>query len=215
MIPDGKGGCFELKSVIFLKHFITKPFIEVGDYTYYDATFSQDSPEDFENTNVLYLPNEISKLRIGKFCCLANKCKFIMPRAQHHLNSFTTYPLFWNFLNEGVKDYLDVRPNQKYFSKTYGDTTIGNDVWIGYDAVIMPGIKIGDGAVIGTNSVVTKDVPPYSIVGGNPANVIRMRFDEATINTLLQIKWWDWEIEKIMRHYNAIMDCNLDELLLA
>jgi virginiamycin A acetyltransferase len=154
------------------------------------------------------------KLKIGKFCSLAKDCKFIMKGAQHHLNSFTTYPLFWNLIsNPEVKSYFDVIPDKKYYHKEYEDTNIGNDVWIGYDALIMPGIKIGDGAVIGTRAVVTKDVEPYTIVGGTPAKVIRKRFDDKTIEKLLQIQWWNWEIEKIMENYDAIMDCDLEKLI--
>lgn len=144
---------------------------------------------------------------------MATNCKFIMSGANHHLNSFTTYPLFWNFLSDPkVKSYFDVIPDQKYYHKEYGDTVIGNDVWIGFDALIMPEVKIGDGAVIGTRAVVTKDVEPYTIVAGNPAKVIRKRFDDETIAKLLEIQWWNWEIEKIIENYNAIMDCNLEKL---
>jgi virginiamycin A acetyltransferase len=210
---DENGNTRDWKQTIFLKHFITKNFIEVGDYTYYDQSFGGGNPENFENENVLYFPTG-NKLKIGKFCSLASQCKFIMPGAQHHLNSFTTYPLFWNFLpNPKVKSYFDVIPDKKYYHKEYGDTIIGNDVWIGYDALIMPGVKIGDGAVIGTRAVVTKDVPPYTVVAGNPAKVIRKRFDDKTIEKLLEIKWWNWEMEKIMENYQSIMDCNLAKLM--
>lgn len=209
--PDGTRG--EYDKCIFLKHFVTKNFIEVGDYTYYDESFGGGNPENFENENVLYFPTG-NKLKIGKFCCLASNCKFIMSGAQHHLNSFTTYPLFWNLLsNPEVKSYFDIIPNKKYYHKEYGDTIIGNDVWIGYDALIMPGITIGDGAVIGTRAVVTKDVEPYTIVAGNPAKIIRKRFDDKTIAKLLEIEWWNWEIEKIMENYNAIMNCDLERFV--
>lgn len=210
---DENGNLTEWKQSIFLKHFITKSFITVGDYTYYDASFTNENPEDFENANVLYFPSGDAKLKIGKFCCLANKCKFMMSGAQHHLNSFTTYPLFWNFISDpNVKSYFDVIPEQKYYHKKYTDTVIGNDVWVGYDALIMPGIIIGDGVIIGARSVVTKDVPPYSIVAGNPAKIIRKRFDDETINKLLTIKWWDWDIKAIMNAYQAIMDCDINKL---
>lgn len=210
--PDGT--IREYDKVIFLKHFITLDFIEVGDYTYYDCSVDErDSPEDFEKINVLYHPTGGVKLKIGKFCSLANKCKFMMPGAQHTLNSLTTYPLFWNLLSKPeVKGYFDIIPDKKYYHKEYGDTIIGNDVWIGYDALIMPGVKIGDGAVIGARSVVTKDVEPYTIVGGNPAKIIRKRFDDTAIEKLLKIQWWNWEIEKIMANYKAIMACDLNSL---
>jgi len=212
-MKDENGNLTEWKQSIFLKHFITKNFIEVGDYTYYDASFTNENPEDFENTNVLYFPANDVKLKIGKFCCLANKCKFMMAGAQHHLNSFTAYPLFWNFIYDAaVKSYFEILPNRKYYNKEYGDTVIGNDVWIGYDALIMPGVTIGDGAIIGARSVVTKDVSPYTIVAGNPARIIRKRFDDKTINRLLEIQWWHWHMEKIMSAYGAIMNAKVDEL---
>ncbi len=209
--PDGTLG--EWKQTIFLKHFITKDFIEVGDYTYYDQSFGGGKPEEFENNNVLYFPNG-NKLKIGKFCSLASNCKFIMSGANHHLNSFTTYPLFWNFIsNPEVKSYFDIIPDKKYYHKEYGDTIIGNDVWIGYDALIMPGVTIGDGAVIGARALVTKDVPAYTIVAGNPAKVIRKRFNDETIEKLLELQWWNWPIEKIVENYQSIMDCDLKKLI--
>ncbi len=210
---NADGSIGEWKQTIFLKHFITKDFIEVGDYTYYDESFVGGNPEKFEDNNILYFSLG-QKLKIGKFCCLASQCKFVMASANHHLNSFTAYPLFWNFLeNPETKSYFDIIPNKKHYHKEYGDTVIGNDVWIGYDALIMPGVKIGDGAVIGARSVVTKDVDPYTIVGGNPAKVIRKRFDDSTIEKLLEIKWWNWEIEKVMENYHAIMECDVEGLV--
>lgn len=210
---DENGNLTEWKKTVFLKHFITKDFIEIGDYTYYDASFSNDSPEDFENTNVLYFPTNHSKLKIGRFCCLSNKCKFMMSGAQHPLNSATTYPLFWNFIhNPAIKSYFDILPDKKFYHKEYADTVIGHDVWIGYDALIMPNVTIGNGAVIGARSVVTKDVPPYSIVAGNPAKIIRKRFDDVTIERLQKLEWWHWEMEKIINAYDAIMNCRIDQL---
>jgi virginiamycin A acetyltransferase len=209
--PDGSIG--EWRRTIFLKHFITKDFIEVGDYTYYDESFTETDPEKFEEHNVLYFGLG-QKLKIGKFCSLASNCKFLMKGAQHTLNSFTTYPLFWNLVSKPeIKNFFDCIPDKKYYNKDYGDTIIGNDVWIGYDALIMPGVTIGDGAVIGAKAVITKDVEPYTIVGGNPAKVIRKRFDDETIKKLLKVQWWNWEIEKIMKNYNLIMDCKIDELI--
>lgn len=210
---DENGNLSEWKQTVFLKHFITKNFIEVGDYTYYDTSFTNENPEDFENTNVLYFPANETKLIIGKFCCLANKCKFVMSGAQHHLNPFTAYPLFWNFINEpDVKNYFEILPDKKYFHKKCGNTIIGNDVWIGYDALIMPGVRIGDGAVIGARSVVTKDIPPYAVVAGNPAKIIRKRFDDDIVEKLVEIKWWNWDMDKIMRAYDAIMNCDINQL---
>lgn len=210
---DENGHLTEWKSTVFLKHFITKDFIKIGDYTYYDASFTDEKPEDFENTNVLYFPANNTQLIIGKFSCLANKCKFMMSGAQHHLNSFTAYPLFWNFIDDPeVKNYMEIIPDKQYYHKEYGDTLVGNDVWIGYDALIMPGIKIGDGAIVGARAVVTKDVPPYTIVGGNPATIIRNRFDDKTIHQLLEIEWWNWPIKNIMDAYSAIMNADIKAL---
>lgn len=209
------GNLSEWKKTVFLKHFITRDFIKVGDYTYYDASFTNENPEDFENTNVLYFPTNNAQLIIGRFCSLANKCKFMMSGAQHHLNSFTAYPLFWNFISDPkVNDYFEIIPDKKYYHKEYTDTVIKNDVWIGYDALIMPGVNVGDGAIVGASSVVTKDVPPYAIVAGNPATIIRKRFDNKIIHELLEIEWWNWPIEKIMRAYEAIMNGDIKALAL-
>lgn len=208
--PDGTIG--KWRDTIFLKHFITKDFIEVGDYTYYDAYEDDNDAETFEEKNILYFGIG-TKLKIGKFCQLASKCKFMMPEANHTMNSLTTYPLFWNFIqNAEVKSYFDIIPDKKYYRKENSNTIIGNDVWIGYDALIMPGIKIGDGAIIGARSVVTKDVNPYTIVAGNPAKEIRKRFDDGTIKKLLKIQWWNWEIKKIMENYDNIMNCQIEKL---
>ncbi|MBP4048947.1 CatB-related O-acetyltransferase [Chromobacterium violaceum] len=213
LAKDEHGNLAEWKKTAFLKHFITKDFIEIGDYTYYDASFTDEHPEDFENTNVLYFPTNGTRLRIGKFCSLANKCKFAMSGSVHPINAFTAYPLFWNRLyDRDVKGFADIAPGPEHYHKIYGDTEIGNDVWVGYDALILPGVKIGDGAIVGARSVVTKDVPPYAIVAGNPARIIRKRFDDSTIRKLLVLRWWDWRMEDIMAAYDAIMHCRLDGL---
>lgn len=181
----------------YLKNIITNPQIIVGDYTYYD------DPEDIYNfeKNVLYLFEFIQdKLIIGKFCQIATGVRFIMNGANHAMDGFSTYP----FKVFG-KSWADAP--LKVVSK--GDTVIGNDVWIGNNVTIMQGVKIGDGAIIGTNSLVTKDVEPYTIVGGNPASVIRRRFDDVTIEKLLQIKWWDWPVEKITQNIEALTTGNI------
>ena len=187
----------------FLKNVVKNPLIEVGDFTYYD---------DFEDVanfekNVKYLFDFTGdKLVIGKFCMLASGVTFIMNGANHLTDAVSAYPFAifgsgWERAMEG-KTY----PNK-------GNTVVGNDVWIGYNAVIMPGIKIGDGAVIGSCSVVTRDVAPYSIVGGNPARVLRRRFTEAQIETLLEIGWWNWEIEKITRNIALLTGNDIEALL--
>ncbi|WOD43225.1 CatB-related O-acetyltransferase [Hwangdonia lutea] len=171
----------------FLKNIIKNPNIIVGDYTYYD---------DFENVknfekNVKYLFDFVGdKLIIGKFCMIASDVKFIMNGANHLTDALSTYP--FAIFGQGWESAMD---GKSYPKK--GDITIGNDVWIGYNATIMAGVTIGDGAIIATNATVTKDVEPYTIVGGNPAKEIRKRFDNRTIEKLLELQWWDWDIEKI------------------
>ncbi|MCL4118377.1 UNVERIFIED_CONTAM: hypothetical protein GTU68_028175, partial [Idotea baltica] len=186
----------------FLKNIVTNPNIEVGDYTYYD---------DFEDVanfekNVKYLFDFTGdKLIIGKFCMIASDVTFIMNGANHLSDAVTSFPFSifggdWSGAMEG-KSY-----------PVKGNTEIGNDVWIGYGATIMPGVKIGHGSIIATKSVVTKDVPPYTIVGGNPAKEIKKRFSEEEINQLLDIAWWDWDIEKITRLVGNLTDVNIEKL---
>lgn len=183
---------------IYLKNVITNPNITVGDYTMYND-FVND-PVLFEKNNVLYqYPINHDKLNIGKFCSIACGAKFLFNSANHTMSSLSTYPfpLFfeeWDLKREDVTSSWDNK----------GDIVIGNDVWIGYEAVILAGVTIGDGAIIGTRAVVTRDVPPYTIVGGIPAKPIRKRFDDKIISHLLQLKWWDWPKEKIAENINAI-----------
>ncbi|TAL66319.1 MAG: CatB-related O-acetyltransferase, partial [Legionella sp.] len=165
---------------VFLKNIIKNPNILVGDYTYYD------DPEDINNfeKNVLYHFDFIGdKLILGKFCQIATNVKFIMNGGNHDLHGFSSFPfvIFKSYWPE-----VPFVPNRKK------DTVIGNDVWIGYGATIMPGVNIGDGAIIATGAVVTKDIGPYEIVGGNPAKMIKTRFDQDTIDFLLQLQWWNW-----------------------
>ncbi|MFA5439497.1 Vat family streptogramin A O-acetyltransferase [Dehalococcoides sp.] len=189
--------------VCFIKNTVANPQIIIGDYTYYD------DPVDSENfeRNVLYLyPFMGDKLIIGKFCAIARDVKFIMNGANHKLSAISTYP-FSIFGNgwERVTPQISDLPYK-------GDTIIGNDVWIGYESLIMPGIKIGDGAIIAARSVVGADVAPYTIVGGNPSKPIKQRFAPETVKALLQIRWWDWDIEKISRNLEGITSANLDAL---
>jgi len=195
------------KQIVYLKNVITKPNIFVGDYTIYND-FVND-PIKFENNNVLYqYPINNDKLVIGKFCSIACGAKFIFNSANHTLKSLSnyTFPIFfeeWGLDSKNIKSAWDNK----------GDIIIGNDVWIGYEAVIMPGVKIGDGAIIATRAVVTKDVPPYTIVGGVPAKVIRKRFDDDTILKLQKIKWWDWDYEKIRQNIPAIQSGRIEDLI--
>ncbi|MFZ6733716.1 Vat family streptogramin A O-acetyltransferase [Undibacterium sp. Ji42W] len=182
--------------VCYIQNTVSNPHIIIGDFTYYD------DPEDAENfeRNVLYhFPFIGDKLIIGKFCALARGVKFIMNGANHHMTGISTYP-FQIFGNGWEKTPMDLE------SLPYkGDTIIGNDVWIGYEALIMPGVKIGNGAIISSRSVVVADVPAYTIVGGNPAKPIRQRFSDDVIDTLEQIAWWEWPVEKISHYISVII----------
>lgn len=187
--------------VVFLKNVITNPNIVVGEYTYYDA---REHPEAFER-NVLYHFDFVGDtLIIGKFCSIAEGVTFIMNGGNHRTDWFTNYP-FPVFGNGWEPAMPETWPNK-------GDMIIGNDVWIGYGAVLMPGVAVGDGAIIATKSVVTRDVPAYAIVGGNPAQVIRYRFDETVVEQLLAICWWEWDIEKITRNVEAICGGDIEAL---
>ncbi|PKV67033.1 CatB-related O-acetyltransferase [Pontibacter ramchanderi] len=190
-------------NLVFLKNIIRNPNIEVGDYTYYH---DMENPHNFEK-NVLYHFDFIGdKLRIGKFCAIASGAKFIMNGGNHETRPVSTYP-FEIFANgwERADDGADHYPYK-------GDTVVGNDVWIGYEAVIMPGVKIGSGAIVATKAVVTKDVPDYAIVAGNPAQVVKMRFPESEIAQLLQIAWWNWSVEKITRNLAFISSADVSRL---
>lgn len=195
------------RQTVYLKNVITGPNIEVGDYTMYND-FVRD-PRDFEKNNVLYhYPVNGDKLRIGSFCSIACGAKFLFTGANHALGSLSTYP-FPIFFEEWGLDVKNIR--QAWDNR--GDIVIGNDVWIGYEAVILSGVTIGDGAVIGARAVVTKDVPPYTIVGGVPAKPIRRRFDDETAEKLRRISWWDWDEERIKRSIADIQSGNLEALL--
>ncbi|WP_252244687.1 MULTISPECIES: CatB-related O-acetyltransferase [unclassified Clostridium] len=192
---------------IYLKNVITRDNIQVGDYTIYND-FCND-PRDFEENNVLYqYPINNDKLIIGKFCSIACKAKFLMTSGNHTMNSLSTYtfPIFYEEWGLDVSHITDAWDNK-------GDIVIGNDVWIGYDAIIMPGVKIGDGAIIGTRAIVTNDVPPYTIALGIPAKVIKKRFSDDIILKLLKIKWWDWPNEKIKANIKHIQSGNIDKLV--
>lgn len=194
------------RETIYLKHVITNPNITVGDYTMYND-FVND-PTLFEKNNVLYhYPINGDRLQIGKFCSIACGARFIFNSANHTLSSLSTYP-FPLFFEEWGLEKADV--SKAWDNK--GDIVIGNDVWIGYEAVIMAGVTVGDGAVIGARTVVTKDVPPYTIVGGVPAKPIRKRFSEDVISSLLELRWWDWSEEKIAGSIGAIQSGDIEAL---
>lgn len=191
---------------VYLKNVITNQNIEVGDYTMYND-FAND-PANFEQNNVLYhYPINNDKLKIGKFCSVACGAKFLFNSANHAMASLSTYP-FPLFFEEWGLEKKDVA--KSWDNK--GDIIIGNDVWIGYEAVILAGVTIGDGAIIGTRAVVTKDVPSYTVVGGVPAKPIRKRFDDKTISDLLEIQWWNWSSEKIAQNMEAIQSGNIEQI---
>ena len=195
------------QQTVYLNAVINDPQIEVGDYTIYNDFVA--NPLLFEKNNVLYhYPIHREKLIIGKFCSIACGTKFLFNCANHTLKSLSTYtfPLFyeeWELEKSNITTAWDNK----------GDIVIGNDVWIGYEAVIMAGVHIGDGAIIAARAVVTKDVPPYTIVGGTPAKEIRKRFDTEVIKQLLKLKWWDWSTNKIRQCLPYIAEGKLDELL--
>ena len=189
--------------VCFIRNTVKNPNVVVGDYTYYD------DPEDSENfeRNVLYhYPFVGDKLVIGKFCALARGVKFIMNGANHKLTGFSTYPfgIFGQGWEAAVPAPADL-PSR-------GDTVVGNDVWIGYDALVMPGVQIGNGAIVAARAVVVKDVPAYAVVGGNPAKILKSRFPPETVAALEQIAWWNWPVEKVTRHLQAIVSADLAAL---
>lgn len=191
------------EQVCYIKNTVKNPNIIVGDYTYYDDT--EDS-ENFERNVLYHYPFMGDKLIIGKFCAIAKNVKFIMNGANHKIECFTTYP-FSIFGNgwEKVTPKMEELPYK-------GDTVIGNDVWIGYDTLIMPGTKIGNGTIIASRSVVVGNIEPYTIVGGNPARIIRKRFDDKTIELLEELKWWDWTVEKITDNLEILVSKDIEEL---
>ncbi|HEX9173406.1 MAG TPA: Vat family streptogramin A O-acetyltransferase [Telluria sp.] len=181
--------------VCYLKNIVTRPNIEIGDYTYYD---DPDGVQNFENNVLYHFPFVGDRLRIGKFCAIARGVKFIMNGANHQMDGISTYPFF--IFGNGWESAQPAAGELPY----KGDTVIGNDVWIGYDALIMPGVTIGDGAIIAARSVVTADVPPYTLVGGNPARVVRARFDAECVRRLLAIAWWNRPADWISKHLDLI-----------
>lgn len=201
--PNDKHPMLGFPQICFIKNTVKNPHIIIGDYTYYD------DPEDSENfeRNVLYHFDFIGdKLIIGKFCAIARGVRFIMNGANHKLSGLSTYPfqIFGNGWEKAVPLLTDL-PYK-------GDTIVGNDVWIGYNALIMPGVKIGNGAIIASGAVVVSDVPAYGVVGGNPAKLIKLRFSDEEISQLETIAWWNWPADLISIHLNKIIATDLDAL---
>lgn len=195
----------EYKTSCFIKNVIKAPNIFVGDYTYYD---DENDPTGFEKNNVLFnYPEFGDKLIIGKFCAIASGTKFIMGPANHRISSVTTYPfnVFGGAWSEHTPPHMSQLPHK-------GDTIIGNDVWIGRESTIMPGVKIGDGAIIAAYSVVAKNVPPYTVFGGNPAELIKYRFDEELTGLLLKLRWWDMPPEILVDTLPILCDPDLEKV---
>ncbi|HHZ07379.1 MAG TPA: CatB-related O-acetyltransferase [Rhizobiales bacterium] len=179
--------------------------IEVGEFTYYD---DPDGPEHFAERCVLYHYDFVGdRLVIGRFCALAQGVTFVMNGANHAMSGFSTYP--FNIFGHGWETGFDAKT---WEAENRGDTFVGHDVWIGMGATIMPGVTIGHGAIVAARSVVAQDVPPYAIVGGNPARTMRMRFDERTVARLLAVAWWDWPVDKISRNLDAIRGADIARL---
>ena len=200
VFPKGGGD----KHTAYLQNVVKNPRIIVGEYTiHHDFK----DPTDFETENVMYLnPENTDKLIIGKYASIACGVRFMMNGANHSLKSFTTFPFpvvaeNWGLGNERQEAW-DIE----------GDTVIGNDVWLGYESIIMPGVHIGDGAIVATRALVTDDVPPYTVVGGIPARVIKKRFNDETIELLKKLKWWDWDVQKVKAHVDALMSGDIKQL---
>lgn len=195
----------EYKTSCFIKNVVKAPNIIIGDYTYYDD--AQD-PTGFEKNNVLFnYPEFGDHLIIGKFCAIASGTRFIMGPANHRISSVTTYPfhVFGGVWQENTPPHMDQLPRK-------GDTVIGNDVWIGRECVIMPGVKIGDGAIVAACSVVTGDIPPYTVFGGNPARFIKQRFDEELTSLLVQFRWWELAPEALVEVLPMLCDPDLEKV---
>ena len=192
-----------IKQVVYIKNVITRKNIIAGDYSYYDDV---NGAERFEEHVTHHYDFIGDKLIIGKFCAIARGIEFVTYGANHRMNSVTTYP--FNIMGGGWEKFaptLDELPLK-------GDTVVGNDVWIGQNVTVMPGVHIGDGAIIAANSVVAKDVPAYCVAGGNPCRVIRQRFDEELTEYLLKLRWWDWEPDKISRSMEALCSGDLTKI---
>jgi len=202
--PNDKHPMKGFPQVCFIKNTVDNPNIVIGDYTYYD---DPDDSENFERNVLYHFPFIGDKLIIGKFCAIARGVRFIMNGANHKLSGISTYP--FQIFGAG---WEKVMPDMKDLPYK-GDTVIENDVWIGYEALIMPGVRIGNGAIVSSRAVVTRDVPAYTVVGGNPATPIRKRFPDDATAKLEAVAWWNWPIEKITRHLDVIVAGDVDALV--
>jgi virginiamycin A acetyltransferase len=189
--------------VVYLRPLVTDPRIEVGEYTYHD---DPDDALGFERNAFLYAHGP-ERLIIGRYCAIASGVRFIMPGANHADLGPSTFPfgIFGEPWAERTMDLVMGAPSR-------GDTVVGNDVWLGYRALVLPGVTIGHGAIVAAASVVATDTPPYAIVGGNPARVIRRRYDDEDVERLLRAAWWDWPVELVTEHARTIMSGTPAEL---
>jgi virginiamycin A acetyltransferase len=194
--PDNLYPLPDIARTVLLKPLVKNPQIEIGEYTYYDDPFHA---TEFERRNVLYNFGR-ERLVIGRYCALAEGVRFIMSGANHNMDGVSTFP-FTIFGGQWGEKTLDIELG----APSRGDTVVGNDVWIGYQALIMPGVRIGNGAIIAAGSVVVSDVPAYGIVGGNPGRVLRRRYSDSDVELLERIAWWDWPVEKVTEHVRVIM----------
>ena len=197
-LPDGT----VLQNLVYLNQVINHPNIDIGDYSYFN---SFQPVEDWAGRIAPYLyEGAPERLEIGKFCQFANEVLFITSSANHPMRGFSTYP-FAIFTPEFKDKYVEG-------NRQPGDMIIGNDVWLGHDVKVLPGVRIGDGVIVGAGAVVSRDLPAYAVAAGNPANVMRMRFDPEIIAALLEIQWWNWPIDKIEANLAAIEGCDIAAL---
>ena len=182
--------------VVFLKPLVSNPNIEVGDYSYYD---DPDDPLAFERDAVLYAFGP-ERLIIGRYCAIASGVRFLLPGANHADRGPSTFP-FGIFGPPWAERTMDLVMS----AQSRGDTVIGNDVWLGYQALVLPGVTVGHGAVVAAASVVAADVPPYTVVAGNPARPVRRRYEQEDVARLLRAGWWDWPVELVTEHARLIM----------
>lgn len=191
--------------VVYLKNVIDDPEIEVGDHTYYHDPVHD--PREFATRNLLYhFPGMGDRVKIGKYCSIACGAKIMCSIAHHSKRSLAYYPF------PIIPDHWELDKEDLHWEDK-GPTIIGNDVWLGYECLIMPGVHIGDGAAVGSRSVVTKDVPPYTVVAGSPAKVIRKRFDDATVEALLELQWWDLPEGELKDLLPDLVHGNLERVL--
>jgi len=201
--PGNKHPMAGFSQVCYIKNTVSNPNIEIGDYTYYD---DPNGAEDFERNVLYHYPFIGDKLIIGKFCAIATGVRFIMNGANHKMSGISTYP--FQIFGHGWEKVMPKEGDLPF----KGNTVIGNDVWIGYESLIMPGVRIGNGAIIAARSVVTTDVPAYTIVGGNPAQPIRSRFSPEDVAELEEIAWWNWPVDLISLHLDLIVSGDIAAL---